>query len=356
MREQARTELTLDGSHGEGGGQILRTALSLAVATNRPVTITNVRAGRTRPGLQPQHLTAVRALATVSDAEVEGGELGSTALRFVPGRIGGGTYRFEVGTAGAVSLIFQALLLPLALAEAPSRLALVGGTHVTWSPPFHYLAETFLPAVEGIGIRAEVMLRRWGWYPRGGGEMEATIVPTPRTALHGFVAEIRDEIARIRGLSAVSHLPRSIAERQQRRAVERLAAAGVAAEVAIEDATAAFGAGTLLFLAVRGRAGFSALGRRGLPAEQVADTAVEPLLAYLASGAAVDEHLADQVVPFCALASTESTFTCPTISPHLMTVAWVVEQFLPVRIRLENLRPARVRITPSAASAAALVD
>ena len=341
----------LDGSHGEGGGQVLRTALSLAVATNRPVTITNVRAGRPRPGLQPQHLTAVRALATVSDAEVEGAELGSTALRFVPRRIGSGTYRFEVGTAGAVSLVFQALLLPLALAEAPSRLALVGGTHVTWSPPFHYVAETFLPAVEGIGIRAEVALRRWGWYPRGGGEMEATIVPTPRTALRGFVVESRDEITQIHGLSAVSKLPRSIAERQQRRAVQRLAAAGVPAEIAIEEALA-FGAGTLVFLAVRGRAGFSALGRRGLPAEQVADAAVEPLLAYLASGAAVDEHLADQVVPFCALANTESTFTCPTISPHLVTVAWVVEQFLPVRIRLENLRPARVRITPSAASAA----
>jgi RNA 3'-terminal phosphate cyclase (ATP) len=341
------TALTLDGSHGEGGGQILRTALSLAVATNRPVTIMNVRAGRPRPGLQPQHLTAVRALAAVGDAEVEGAEIGSTALRFVPQRIRDGPYRFEVGTAGAVSLIFQALLLPLALAEAPSRLALVGGTHVTWSPSFHYLAETFLPALAGMGIRAEIALRRWGWYPRGGGEMEATIVPTPRTALRGFVAETRDEIAPIRGLSAVSHLPRSIAERQQRRAAERLQAAGVSAEIAIEERAPAFGAGTLVFLAIRARAGFSALGRRGLPAEEVADAAVEPLLAYLASQAAVDEHLADQLVPFCALANTESTFTCPAISRHLATVAWVVEQFLPVHICLEARQPARVRITPA---------
>src|SRR5579871_3526893 len=260
--------LVLDGSHGEGGGQIVRTALSLAVVSHRAVTITNVRARRPRPGLQPQHLAAVRALAAVSDADVEGAELGSTALRFVPRRIRAATYRFEVGTAGALSLIFQALLLPLAFADAPSRVSLVGGTHVTWSPPFHYLAETFLPALAAMGIRAEVTLRRWGWYPRGGGEMEAAIVPTARSALRGFVAETRDEVAPIRGVSAVSRLPRSIAERQQRRAAERLAAAGVAAEIAIEDRAPAVGPGTLVFLAIRGRAGFSALGRRGLPAEE----------------------------------------------------------------------------------------
>jgi RNA 3'-terminal phosphate cyclase (ATP) len=344
-----RTALTLDGSHGEGGGQIVRTALSLAIASNRTVTITNVRTRRPRPGLQPQHLAAVRALAAVSDGEVEGAELGSTALHFVPQRPGGGIYRIEVGTAGAVSLIFQALLLPLALAEAPSRLVLVGGTHVRWSPSFHYLAEAFLPALAAIGIRAEVTLRRWGWYPKGGGEMEATIVPTPRSALRAFVAETREDTP-IRGLSAVSHLPRSIAERQQRRAVDRLAAAGVRAEIAIEDDAPAFGPGTLLFLGMRGRAGASALGRRGLPAEAVADAAVAPLLTYLASGAAVDEHLADQLVPFCALANAESTFTCPGISLHLATVAWVVEHFLPVRIRLDAGRPARVRITPATGS------
>jgi RNA 3'-terminal phosphate cyclase (ATP) len=348
--------LTLDGGHGEGGGQIIRTALALAVAVGRPVTITNVRVRRARPGLQPQHLTAVRALAAVSAAEVDGAELGSTALRFVPQGIRAGTYRFEVGTAGAVSLIFQALLLPLSLAPEPSRLTLVGGTHVTWSPPFHYLAEAFLPALAELGIRAEITLRRWGWYPRGGGEMDATIVPTRPRGGRGLVAEIRDQTLPIRGLSAVSHLPRSIAERQRRRAAERLAAAGLTAEIALAEGAPAFGAGTFVLLAIRGRAGFSALGRRGLPAEQVADAAVEPLLAYLASHAAVDEHLADQLVPFCALADAESAFTCPALTPHLTTVAWVVEQLLPVRVRLEAARPACVRITPASRSAGGLAD
>jgi RNA 3'-terminal phosphate cyclase (ATP) len=339
--------VTLDGARGEGGGQILRTALALAVATMHPVRVTNVRARRPRPGLAPQHLTAVRALAAVSDAEVEGAALGSTVLGFAPRRLRPGTYRFEVGTAGAVSLILQALLVPLAVADGPSRLTLVGGTHVPWSPPFQYLAETFLPALADVGIRAEVVLRRWGWYPRGGGELEATILPTPRAALRGFVAERRDAVAPIRGVSVVSHLPRSIAERQQRRAAERLAAAGVAAEIAIEEGVPAGGPGTLVFLGIRGRAGFSALGRRGLPAEAVADAAVDALLAYLASGAAVDRHLADQLVPFCALATAASTLTCPAVSPHLATVAWVTETLLPVRVGLEPGRPARVRITPA---------
>jgi RNA 3'-terminal phosphate cyclase (ATP) len=337
--------LTLDGAHGEGGGQILRTALALAVAVSRPVTITNVRARRARPGLAPQHLTAVRALAAVGNAAVEGADLGSTALRFVPRGVRAGTYRFDVGTAGAVSLVLQALLLPLALGGGPSRLTLTGGTHVPWSPPFHYLSETFLPALATIGVRAEATLRRWGWYPRGGGEVEAAIDSTPRRAIGGFVAETRETPAVVRGLSAVSRLPRSIAERQRARAAERLAAAGVAAEIAIVDGAPSFGPGTLVFLAIRGRAGFSALGRPGLPAEQVADAAVEPLLAHLASHAAVDEHLADQLVPFCAVADADSTFTCPAITLHLETVAWVVEQFLPVRVHLEAGRPARVRIT-----------
>ena len=133
-------------------------------------------------------------------------------------------------------------------------------------------------------------------------------------------------------------------------------AAGVAADITIGEGAPAFGAGTLVFLGIRGRAGFSALGRRGLPAEDVADAAVEPLLVYLATRAAVDEHLADQLVPFCALAQAESTFTCPVISAHLTTVAWVVEQFLPVRVRLDALQPAQVRITPATGSAPALVD
>ena len=159
----------IDGSYGEGGGQVLRAALSLAVAVRRPVALTRVRARRSKPGLQPQHLAVVRALAAISDAEVSGDALGSTELRFAPRTLRGGDYRFDVGaikaSAGSVSLLFQALLLPLTLASGPSRLTLVGGTHVPSSPPVHYLTAVFLPALAGTGVDARLALRRWGWYP-----------------------------------------------------------------------------------------------------------------------------------------------------------------------------------------------
>jgi RNA 3'-terminal phosphate cyclase (ATP) len=339
----------LDASYGEGGGQILRTALALAVALGRPVTLTNVRLRRPKPGLQPQHLATVRALAAIGEADVGGDHLGSTSLSFAPRALTGGAYHFDVGairgSAGSVSLVFQALLLPLVFAGVASRITIVGGTHVPWSPPVHYLTEVFLPALSAAGVRATATLRRWGWYPAGGGELEATIEQT--AALGGLSAVAGAAPPRIVGLSAVSRLPRSIAERQHRRAQERLGAAGLSASIAVEEDHGAVGPGTVLFLAVRGRAGFTALGRRGLPAEQVADAAVDQFLAWNASGAAVDEHLADQLVPFLALGRAGSTFTCPRVTSHLTTVAWVVRHFLPATITLDEGPPARVRVDPA---------
>ncbi|MFQ5829462.1 MAG: RNA 3'-terminal phosphate cyclase [Candidatus Methylomirabilia bacterium] len=347
--------LTIDGSHGEGGGQILRTALSLAVALRRPVTVTRIRVRRPKPGLQPQHLTVVQALAAISGAQVEGDTLDSTELTFVPRTLHGGTYRFDVGaikaSAGSVSLLFQALLLPLVFAEAPSRLTLIGGTHVPWSPPVHYLTDAFLPALRRSGLQATLTLHRWGWYPRGGGEIQGRIAPSPE--LRGLRWEKRTAPEAISGISAVSRLPLSIAERQRQRALDRLTARGVVADIALVEDDSALGPGTVLSLAASGPSslgGASALGRRGLRAEAVADEAVERFLPYLESEASVDDHLADQLVPFLVLAREPSVFTCPILSEHLRTVAWVVEQFLPARIELIEGRPAGVRITPAQAT------
>jgi RNA 3'-terminal phosphate cyclase (ATP) len=341
-----RSPLVLDGSCGEGGGQILRTALALAVALARPVRLERIRARRPKPGLRPQHQTVVRALGTISDALVEGDEIGSTSVSFAPRALRGGEYRFDVGaergSAGSVSLLFQSLLLPLCVASVSSRLTLIGGTHVPWSPSVHYLSRVFLPALQGAGVDASVELRRWGWYPAGGGEMKATITPAPAIARLAAPPS-----APIEGLSAVSRLPRSIAERQRHRALERLEAGGLDANIEVEEDDTALGPGTVVFLAVPGRAGFATLGRRGVPAERVADDASDQLLAWVATGADVDDHLADQLVPFFALASDPSTFTCPTVSPHLRTVAWLVQQFLPVRIEFHETTPSRVDIVPS---------
>jgi RNA 3'-terminal phosphate cyclase (ATP) len=327
------------------------------VALRRPVVLEKVRLRRPRPGLQPQHLTVVRALAAIGDARVEGDRLDSTALAFTPRALRAGDWRFDVGevraSAGSVSLLFQALLLPLALADAPSRLILVGGTHVPWSPTVHYLTTVVLPALDPLGVAASVELRRWGYYPAGAGEIAATIAPAPRIV--GLELTAAPPALGIEGVSAVSRLPRAIAERQRRQAEVRLAAAGLHAEFTIAEDATAVRPGTLVFLGVRGRAGFSALGRRGRPAEQVADEAVDALLDWRASAAAVDVHLADQLVPFLALADGPSAFTCPALSAHLRTVAWVVQQFLPVEIALRESRPARVDITPGRGAAAAAV-
>jgi RNA 3'-terminal phosphate cyclase (ATP) len=341
--------LTLDASHGEGGGQILRTALSLAVLLRRPIALSNVRVRRPKPGLQPQHLAVVRALASISDAEVTGDALGSTILTFAPRMVKGGTYRFDVGavrgSAGSVSLLFQALLLPLAFAGTPSHLTLVGGTHVPWSPTVHYLTEVFLPPLRAVGLQASVALRRWGWYPRGGGEIDAEIGPLD--TLTG-ITWTDPGSAPIRGVSAVSRLPVTIAERQRARALERLANQGLSADLALVTDDAAFGPGTTVCLwatGARSAGGSSAFGRRGVSAEAVADEAVDGLLAYLASGAAVDTYLADQLVPFLALGSVASTFTCPLLTSHLRTVAWVAEQLAGARITLDPGQPARVEIS-----------
>ncbi len=338
----------IDASHGEGGGQVLRTALSLSVALGRPVALRQIRARRPRAGLQPQHLTVVRALAAISDAEVTGDALDSTEVTFIPRTLRGGSYRFDIGavrgSAGSVALLFQALLLPLSLAAEPSRLRLRGGTHVPWSPPVPYLTSVFLPAVRRIGVRADLTLHRWGWYPAGGGEVEVSITPSSSWRSIHWARAIAPTLE---GISAVSRLPRSIAERQQARVLDRLAAAGLPATITLVEDRTALGPGTLTMLTATGEsalAGFSALGRRGVRAEAVADEAVDPFLAYLQTGANVDDHLADQLIPFLAVAETPSAFTCPRLSSHLRTVAWVVERMLPVRVTLDEGAPARVGI------------
>ncbi|MBI2528353.1 MAG: RNA 3'-phosphate cyclase [Candidatus Rokubacteria bacterium] len=295
----------------------------------------------------------VRALAAISDARVQGDALGSMEISFEPRILRGGHYRFDVGavtgSAGSVSLLFQALLLPLAHAEATSRLTLVGGTHVPWSPTVDYLIGVFLPVLREIGVDITVSLRRRGWYPAGGGEIEAAM--TPARGLRALRWETPAGPPCLAGISTVSRLPVTIAERQRRRALARLEERCLQADIAVAGDDDALGPGTSLLLTAAGPgrlAGFCALGRRGLRAEAVADAAVDPLFAYLDSGAAVDDHLADQLLPFLALAQHPSVLTCPSISEHLRTVAWVVEQLLPTRVSLDEGPPARVTVSPGA--------
>ena len=340
-------ELVVDGAYGEGGGQILRTALSLSALLTRPVRIENIRAGRRVPGLQAQHLVALQALAEITRAEVEGARVGSTAVRLAPGPVRPGSYRVDVGTAGAVTLVLQAVLLPLAFGAGVSSLTVTGGTHVPWSPPVPYLEEVLLPTLAPLGLDASVTLIRWGFYPKGGGEVRVVVRPVPGR-LHPLTCLRRGMLRAVRGSAGVVHLPRSIAERQQARAEMRLREMRVPVTIEVIEGNGP-GPGTHLFVlaeAEGSRAGFAALGERGKPAERVADEACAALGDYLEAEGALDPHLADQVLPALALAEGESAFTTTAVTPHLVTNAWAIRQFLPeVAIGIEGAAGGPGRVT-----------
>jgi RNA 3'-terminal phosphate cyclase (ATP) len=330
----------IDGSVGEGGGQILRTSLALAALLSREVEIVNIRRGRKVPGLQPQHLTAVRAIRDITRGRTLGDELGSELLIFRPGTCDGGVYEFDVSkiraSAGSVSLIFQTVLPALLFAPRPTHLILRGGTHVPFSPPTTYVERVFLPALRRMGGRASLKTVRWGWYPQGGGIVEADIEPVER--LSAVELTRREELVKIEGLAVVSNLPLSIAERFCRRLLQRLAHSELVAEVELLQAPASGKGAGLFAFAYYGDvvAGFSALGEVGKRAETVADEVHRAFMAHHRSGKVVERHLADQLLLYMALAEGRSTMTVSEITTHLVTNVWVIEQFLPVKFEVDG--------------------
>lgn len=339
--------VALDGSYGEGGGQILRTALALSAMQGRALRVDNIRAGRSKPGLRPQHLAALRAMARLCDARVDGDEVGSRSITFVPNSPPrAGQYTFDIaamagsGSAGSATLLFQTLALPLAFCQEPSTLRLMGGTHVRWSPPYHYLTQVYLPLVASIGFEAHLELGQWGWYPRGGGEIVAHIAGSgcrPQRFTPLQMSE-RGKLIEVLGISAASNLPEHIVRRQAARAVQRLRARHIKARIERVMAPSP-GPGTGLFLLAqyeRVAAGFTGYGRIRYPAEKVADDAVKGFEAHLASKAALDPYLADQVLLPLALVPGPSHYTTSRVTRHLLTVQWVLQEFIEREIRIEG--------------------
>ncbi|NIO68891.1 MAG: RNA 3'-phosphate cyclase [Anaerolineae bacterium] len=346
--------ITIDGSYGEGGGQVLRTSLTLAALLGEPVRIENIRAKRPKPGLQAQHLTGVLATAQICNAELKGAELGSQTLTFTPqSPLQAGDYTFDVaearkgGSAGSTSLVFQTLLLPLAFTDGDSHLTIRGGTHVAWSPPFHYLQHVYLPTLARMGIEATVEINQWGWYPIGGGEIRARVkgqgirdggaspIPYP---LSPVTLVERGELKRLWGISALSNLPAHIAQRQKRQAERLLRERGFTPEIEIVDAPSP-GQGTVVFLVAEFEnvvAGFTSYGARGKRAEKVAEEACREFIQYYDSGQALDKHLADQLILPMSLAAGQSGFTTCEVTQHLLTNVGVVERLMGVKAEIEG--------------------
>jgi RNA 3'-terminal phosphate cyclase (ATP) len=334
--------IKIDGSFGEGGGQILRTSLSLSATTKRPVEIFNIRARRKSPGLRPQHLESVRAIAKICNGELKGDEIGSTSISFIPNEIKGGEYNIEIGTAGSVSLVLQTIFIPLSFAKTPSTITIKGGTHVPFSPCFHYLTLQWLHYLKRIGFHATVEMKRAGFYPKGGGEISAHIKPVKE--IKPLVIKDRGKLIRIRGISAVANLKMSIAERQKRQAEKRLSAAplyqegmGVCPHEIQLVEFPAFGQGTLCLLFAEfehAQCCYYGLGAIGRKAETIADDACYPLLRFLKTRAAVDEFLADQLLLPLSFAKGKSEFATFKISQHLLTNIEVIKKFLPVRFHV----------------------
>lgn len=336
----------VDGSRGEGGGQVARVALALAAATRTPVRVVNVRANRTEPGLKAGHLAAVRALAQLCDGEVEGDEMGSREVALRPGVVTGGDHEFHIETAGPVTLLLQALLPAMAASRQPFTLRLRGGTNVAWSPQWDDFVHVHVPLLRRLGVDVETTLLRRGFFPQGGGEVEAR-VQTP-----GLNRVDLTELGELRAIRAVvpSHgLPRHVMERAG------LSIAEAFQDVRKVDVETDFhrGPGTGMAVALRAERahtvlGADAVGRRGTRVEDVVAQAAAELKADLRAGVGVDLHQADQLPVFMALAGGGS-YTCRHLTPHARTVLDLLPEFLPVQVETAAEGP-RTRVVLSTRS------
>jgi RNA 3'-terminal phosphate cyclase (ATP) len=327
--------LCIDGSFGEGGGQIIRTSLALSLITGKPFRIHNVRARRDKPGLQRQHLTAVTAAAAIGTGKAEGAHLCSKQFTFEPGAIQPGEYKFTIGTAGSTMLVLQAVLPPLMIADAPSLLLFEGGTHNVKAPPFEFIRKSFLPLVNRMGPNVTVELQRYGFYPPGGGRFNVYIEPAQELRRLDLVE--RGAVLSQRARALCVNLPAHVGERELAVVSERLGF--MPDQLDLEESDNAISAGNVFTIDIESESlteVFTGVGERGVRAEQIASSVVDEAREYLDAGAPVGQHLADQLLIPLALAGGGS-YTTARPSLHTTTNIEVIKKFLPVEITATQL-------------------
>ena len=326
----------IDGSYGEGGGQLVRTSVALAAITGQSVHLFNIRAKRNNPGLAPQHFTGVKAVAAFCGGTVEGLEAKTREIIFRPGALRGGEFDFDVGTAGSITLVLQAALPVAAACREPVRMIITGGTDVPAAPPLDYFRYILLPLLLQTGVKAKIEVLCRGYYPRGGGSIAVKVEPSP--AFEPLVLDKPGELAGIRGFAHISNLPTHIIDRMTASALAELtqfpAPAIDRAEFGRDKAIGSGGA--ILLAADMGNTtlGASAVAQRGVPAERLGSVAGQHLREEILSGATLDIHASDQVLIYFALAAMDrrtSSFLAKGLSSHAATTIWLLEQFLPVR-------------------------
>jgi RNA 3'-terminal phosphate cyclase (ATP) len=316
--------ITIDGSEGEGGGQVLRNSVALSLITGQPCRITNIRGKREKPGLMRQHMTAIEAACRIGNATCDGLDMRSSEITFTPGSISAGDYHFAVGTAGSTGLVLQTVLMPLILADAPSRLVLEGGTHAMAAPPFDFIERCFLPIINRMGPTVTARLVRHGFYPRGGGRIEIEITPAP---LQRIDCLDRGAQTHAHASALIAGIPHEVAERELETARKIL---GWGEEHFVtRQLPEGHGPGNVLLI----EAGFdhvteivSGFGKLGVSSESVAKTAAQRMAGYLESSAFAGPYLADQMLLPFALAGGGS-FTTVKPSQHSRTAADIIERF-----------------------------
>lgn len=326
--------IVIDGRHGEGGGQILRSALSLSAITQQPFRIEHIRAKRKKPGLLRQHLASVQAAARISNAQVVGAQLGASTLEFVPQNIQPGEYRFAIGSAGSTGLVLQTILPILMQAQAPSTLTLEGGTHNPMAPPFDFLQRAFLPILARMGVQVALELVRPGFFPAGGGHIKVHIVPTQR--LQALQLMARGKTQQVSAHAYIAGLPAHIAERELAIVKKKLNPRDE--HLHIRGLEGSAGPGNMLAVSIVAEhieEVFCGFGEKGVSAESVATQVCREAQHYAESGAAVGEHLADQLLLPFALAG-EGAFTCSTLSEHTLTNIEVIQRFLACTIEVKS--------------------
>lgn len=328
--------ITIDGSHGEGGGQILRTSLALSLVTGQPFCMENVRAGRRKPGLMRQHLTAVNAAVDVGDAEIQGNAIGSQRFTFQPRTIKNGRYHFTVGTAGSCTLVLQTILPALIMARGPSEVILEGGTHNPFAPPFDFLKHAFLKTLSTMGPEVNAELEKPGFYPAGGGRLTVAIEPAP---LKEMILETRGKIIHTQAVAKVANLSLTIAQRELK--VVRKEMEWEPSRLKSFEVENSNGPGNVLTIEVESKnitEVFTGFGERGVSAERVAQRAVKQAMTYLNADVPVGRYLADQLLIPMALAGG-GRFRTLSPSLHTRTNADIIRTFLDVEINMEQVEP-----------------